>query len=74
MCSGGVDVMSGYWNIFCAYPVRCGHPLAGKGLDICMMGAVDEELADQVEADVVGDVGGGLLLQGFAVEVLWSFH
>ena len=50
----------------------CGHPLAGEGLDIfdCMMGAVDEELADEVEADVVGDVGGGFLMEGFAIQVL----
>jgi len=48
--------------------------LAGEGLDIFdgVMGSVDEELADEVEADVVGDVGGGLLMEGFAVEVLQS--
>jgi len=34
------------------------------------MGAVDEELADEVEADVVGDVGGGFLMEGFAIQVL----
>jgi len=31
------------------------------------MGSVDEELADKVEADVVGNVGGGLLMEGFAI-------
>jgi len=74
MRRGSVDVVSRDWNIFCAYPVWCWHPLTGEGLDIfdCMMGSVDEELADEVETDVVGDVGGGLLMEGFAVEVLQS--
>jgi len=71
-----VDVVSRYRNIFCAYPVWCRHPLTGEGLNIfdCVVGAVDEELADEVEADVVGDVGGGLLMEGFAVEVLRSSY
>jgi len=62
-------VVSRYWNVFCAYPVWCGNPLTGERLDIfdCVVGAVDEELADEVEADVVGNVGGGLLMERFAV-------
>lgn len=35
-----------------------------------MVGGVEEELADQVKAFVVGDVCGGFLREGFTVEVL----
>ena len=72
----GVDVVSRYWNVFCAYPVWCGNPLTGERLDIfdCVVGAVDEELANEVEANVVGDVCCGFLLKWLAIEVLWSSH
>ena len=54
------------------YPLRVGDPLGGEGLEVLdgVAGGELEEGADEVEALVVGEVGGGFLVEGAAVEVL----
>lgn len=48
------------------------HPLCGEALELFdgVMGGVQEELADQVQALVVGDVSGRFLVARFPVQVL----
>ena len=60
------------FSIVDAHPQRRGDPLAGEALDVLdgVFGGVVEELADQAQALVVGDVRGGFLAQGRAVEVV----
>ena len=49
-----------------------GYPLRGESLDILdgMMRGIDEELANEMQRDVVGNVGSGLLLALLAIKVL----
>lgn len=72
MCGCGIDVP--FWNqdIFGSDPMWCRHPLRCECLDVFdgVVGGEDEELADEVQTDVVGDVGCGLPMERFAVEVL----
>lgn len=69
------DVRLGDGDLLDEDPRRAGHPLRGEALDVLdgVVRGVDEEFADEVEAFVVGDVGGGFLREGLAVEVLRSF-
>lgn len=55
-------------------PTRGWYPLRGESLDVFdgMMGRVDKELADEVHAFVVGDMGSRFLAKRFAIEVLWQ--
>jgi hypothetical protein len=54
------------------HPMRDGDPLRGKGLELVdsVERCVVQEAADELEAFVVGDVGGRLEAQGAAVEVV----
>ena len=53
-------------------PAWTGNPLRRKTLYIfdCVMGSVGKELADEIHAFVVRDVGGGLLTERLSVEIL----
>ncbi len=53
-------------------PARIWDPLRSKGLCFLdsMLGRINEEGAYKTQTPMVGDVGGGLLLKGFAVEIL----
>jgi hypothetical protein len=72
VCCAFRDLRRGNGDLVDFHPVRMRHPLRGEALDFfdCVVRGVDEEFADEVQAFVVGDVRGGLLMEGLAVEVL----
>ena len=69
---GARGVGFGDGGVLDLYPLRVGDPLGGEGLEVLdgVAGGELEEGADEVEALVVGEVGGGFLVEGAAVEVL----
>lgn len=54
------------------HPVRTGYRLAGKCLEILhwMFRRIEQELANDLDAFVVGDVDGGFVVKRFAMQVL----
>lgn len=72
MPSGLVDVVERDVYVFCSNPSGIGHPLAGECLDIFngVVGRIDKERSDEIEADVVGDVGSWFFVEVLAANVL----
>jgi len=56
------------------HPRRMRYPLRSKALDVldCVVGGIEQEAPNQIEAFVVGNMGCGLLRARFAIEIL--FH
>lgn len=63
-----------YRDLVNSNPAGTGNPLRRKALYIfdCMMGSIGKELADEVHAFVVRDMGSGLLTERLSIEVLWA--
>jgi hypothetical protein len=66
------DVLVGNRDLVKLDPSRMRNPLRSEALDLFdgMVRRVEEELADQMDTFVVGDVRRGLLRETFAIEVL----
>ena len=66
------DGRGGYVNDFGADPSGAGDPLGGEGLEVVdgLGCGVGQELADQVETNIVGDMSGRSPSTGFSIKVL----
>lgn len=67
------DACLGHSNFVDLDPARTWHPLRRESLNVfdCVMGSIVEELANEIDALMVGDVGGRLLAKGLSINVLW---
>ena len=66
---GGCKMFLRDGNGLVLYPVGTGNTLTREGLEIFdrVLGSVDEEFADDVQAFVIGEVSGWFIFKGFAI-------